>query len=303
MHAAGEFASASLSTMDDAQVERVFAGKVWGGWHLSEAAVDMKLDFFLSTSSLSAVWGSRGQLVYASANAFLDGLAWWLRGQGVPGTSVNFGLWSTGMGDRETRDAFDVIGIRTMSPADALAGMAELLAASEPHGMVARIDWPRFLPFEQLRRKRAFLTQIEREMPEPVAVPVRSGTTPLIEELKAAPVQQRKLLVLEYLRNSVAAVTRIDALEIRDETGFFDLGMDSLMAVELHGRLERGVGRQLPVTLAMDHPRLADAAEYLLGDVLAAERTSTGQAGRGNHGAHGRANRDRRDGMPFPGRA
>ena len=63
----------------------------------------------------------------------------------------------------------------------------------------------------------------------------------------------------------MAEVTRIDASEIRDDTGFFDLGMDSLMAVELHRRLERGFGRQLPVTLAMDHPRLADAAEYLLG--------------------------------------
>ena len=158
--------------MDDAEVERVFAGKVWGGWHLSEAAADMQLDFFLGTSSLAAVWGSSGQIVYAAANAFLDGLAWWLRGQGVPGTSVNFGLWSTGMGDQETRDALDVLGIRTMSPADALAGMAELIAASAPHGMVARIDWPRFLPFEQLRRKRSFLAQIEREMPETAVVPV-----------------------------------------------------------------------------------------------------------------------------------
>ena len=70
--------------------------------------------------------------------------------------------------------------------------------------------------------------------------------------------------MLEYLRNAVAEVTRIDALEIRDDAGFFDLGMDSLMAVELHRRLERGFGRQMPVTLAMDHPRLADAAGYLV---------------------------------------
>ena len=50
--------------------------------------------------------------------------------------------------------------------------------------------------------------------------------------------------------------------------GFFDLGMDSLMAVELRRRIEQGVGREIPVTLAMDHPRLSDAADYLLGDVL-----------------------------------
>ena len=52
----------------------MFAGKVWGAWHLSEATADMQLDFFLSTSSISAVWGSVGQTAYSAANAFLDGL-------------------------------------------------------------------------------------------------------------------------------------------------------------------------------------------------------------------------------------
>ncbi|ETW23730.1 hypothetical protein MGAST_12675 [Mycobacterium gastri 'Wayne'] len=268
VHAAGEWASASLSTMNEADVDRAFAGKVWGGWHLSQAAADMQLDFVLLTSSLAAVWGSRGQIVYATANAFLDGLAWWLRARGVPATCVNFGLWSEGMGDRGSRETLEVLGVRTMSAAEALEGVAELIAASVPHGMLARIDWPRFLPFLQLQRKRPMLAQIERGIPETARPSTSSGTTPLIDELKAAPVRQRKALVLEYLRNSVAEVTRIAASEIRYDKGFYDLGMDSLMAVELHRRLERAVGRQLPVTLAMDHPRLTDAAEYLLADVL-----------------------------------
>src|SRR4029078_853410 len=46
------------------------------------------------------------------------------------------------------------------------------------------------------------------------------------------------------------------------------LGMDSLMAIELRRRIEQGVGREIPVTLVMDHPRLSDAANYLLGEVL-----------------------------------
>ena len=86
--------------------------------------------------------------------------------------------------------------------------------------------------------------------------------------------QQRRKLVLEYLRDAVAEVTRIDASEIREEAGFFDLGMDSLMAVELRRRLEQAVGKELPATLAMDYPRLSDVADYLLGDVLQPQRTS-----------------------------
>ena len=123
--------------------------------------------------------------------------------------------------------------------------------------MVARIDWARFLPLYQQAGKRSFLAELEREVPEsaPAAAAVgSSGTTRLVEQLTVAPVQQRKKLVVEYLRDVVAEVTRIEPAEIREEAGFFDLGMDSLMAVELRRRVEQGVGKELPATLAMDHP-------------------------------------------------
>ena len=61
--------------------------------------------------------------------------------------------------------------------------------------------------------------------------------------------QQRKRLLTDYLRDAVAEVTRVDATEIREDTGFFDLGMDSLMAVELRRRVEHAVGRELPATV------------------------------------------------------
>src|SRR5581483_2037560 len=71
VHAAGEIGTTPLRSLDDAEVDRVFAGKVWGAWNLSEAAADMQLDFFVSTSSISSVWGSFGQTAYSAANAFL----------------------------------------------------------------------------------------------------------------------------------------------------------------------------------------------------------------------------------------
>ena len=133
VHAAGEIGTSPLRTLDDAEVDRVFAGKVWGAWHLSEAAADLQLDFFLNTSSIASVWGGFGQTAYGAANAFLDGLAWRLREQGVSGISVNFGPWSAGMADEEARSRLDQRGVRTLSPADALAGLAELLGGVVAH--------------------------------------------------------------------------------------------------------------------------------------------------------------------------
>lgn len=273
VHAAGELGTTPLSTLDDAEVDRVFAGKVWGAWHLSEAAADLALDFFISTSSIASVWGGFGQTAYGAANAFLDGLASRLREQGIPGVSVNFGPWSAGMADAESRARLDKRGVQTLSPADALAGLADVVAGASQgsaQGTVARIDWARFLPLYQQAGRRAFLAELEREVPsESAAAPATaSGKTQLVERLANAPTQQRKKLLTDYLRNAVAEVTRVDLAEIREETGFFDLGMDSLMAVELRRHLEQGLGKEIPVTLVMDHPRLSDAADYLLGDVL-----------------------------------
>ena len=271
VHAAGEIGTSPLRTLDDAEIDRVFAGKVWGAWHLSEAAAGLQLDFFLSTSSIASVWGGFGQTAYGAANAFLDGLAWRLREQGVAGISANFGPWSAGMADEEARARLAERGVLTLSPADALAGMADLLAASCVQGVVARIDWARFLPLYQQAGRRPFLAELEREVPASVSAPSLSGPsgkTQLVEQLTLAPVQRRKKLVADYLREAVAEVTRVDAAEIREDAGFFDLGMDSLMAVELRRRLEQAVGKELPATLAMDYPRLSDVGDYLLGDVL-----------------------------------
>ncbi|WP_406814829.1 type I polyketide synthase [Mycobacterium sp. M23085] len=272
VHAAGEIGTTALRALDDAEVDRVFAGKVWGAWHLSEAAADLQLDFFLSTSSIASVWGGLGQTAYGAANAFLDGLAWRLREQGVPGISVNFGPWSAGMADETARARLAERGVKTLSPADALAGLADVMAASAApdvaQGVVARIDWARFLPLYQQAGKRSLLAELASEVPDSVSGPTASGRTQLVEQLSHAPVQQRKKLITDYLRSAVAEVTRVDVAEIRGDAGFFDLGMDSLMAVELRRRMEQGVGKELPATLAMDYPRLSDVADYLLGDVL-----------------------------------
>ncbi|ASL14341.1 type I polyketide synthase [Mycobacterium intracellulare] len=276
VHAAGEIGTTPLSALQDAEVDRVFAGKVWGAWHLSEAAADLNLDFFISTSSIASVWGGFGQTAYGAANAFLDALAWRLRGQGTLAVSVNFGPWSAGMADAESRARLDQRGVRTLSPADALAGLADAVAAAAGQGLVqgvvARIDWARFLPLYQQAGRRAFLAELEREVPGLTSTAGPSATvagkTPLVERLTGAPVQQRKKLLTDYLRDAVAEVTRVDAAEIREDAGFFDLGMDSLMAVELRRRIEQGVGKEIPATLAMDHPRLSDVADYLLRDVL-----------------------------------
>ena len=273
VHAAGANSTTPLAELDGPEVDRVFSGKVWGAWYLGEAVAGRELDFFLSTSSISAVWGSYGQSAYSAANAFLDGMTWRLREAGVPAFSVNFGPWSAGdgagMAGAQARAQLQRRGIGVLPAADALAGLADAVASGTTESVLARMDWPVFLPIYLQAGPRALLSEVAGEVPGSAAAPAGTGTsTRLVGQLTAAPARQRRKLLLDFLRGTVAEVTRVDAAEIRDEAGFFDLGMDSLMAVELRRRLEAAVGRELPATLAMDHPRLTDVADYLLRDVL-----------------------------------
>ena len=285
VHAAGEIGTTPLSNLDDAEIDRVFAGKVWGAWHLSEAAADLQLDFFISTSSIASVWGGFGQTAYGAANAFLDGLAWRLREQGISGISVNFGPWSAGMADAESRARLDQRGVKTLSPADALAGLADVVAASRSAPRSRGPDRLGPLPAAVPAGGQAGIpggvgARGARRADGGGAAATLSGKTQLVERLTNAPVQQRKKLLTDYLRDAVAEVTRVDAAEIREDAGFFDLGMDSLMAVELRRRIEQGVGKEIPVTLVMDHPRLSDAADYLLGEVLGLSEQASATSGR-----------------------
>ena len=216
-------------------------GRSGGAWHLSEAAADLQLDFFLSTSSIASVWGSFGQTAYSAANAFLDGLAWRLREQGSPGsasTSVRGRrAWPTRT-PVTTRSA----GGQTLSPADALAGMAELMARHRRRlrGGGAGSTGP--ASCRSTSRREAVIPggggawSARVTAPEPTAL---CGTPQLVEQLTVARCSSARNSSLEYLRRRVAEVTRIDGAEIREEAGFFDLGMDSLMAVELRRRSSR----------------------------------------------------------------
>ena len=278
VHAAGENSTTPLTALDGAEVDRVFAGKVWGAWHLAEAVAGPELDFVLFTSSISAVWGSFGQTAYSAANAYLDGLTWQLRERGVRAVSVNLGPFSAGrtsggMADGDARAQLELRGVHTLSPAQALPAIAHLIAEAaaptNPESVVARIDWARFLPIYLQAGRRALLDGLAPETGDsPPAASGPLGPTALVGRLTAAPVQQRRKMLLEFLRTAVAEVTRVDVSDVREEAGFFDLGMDSLMAIELRRRLEQAVGKELPATLAMDFPRLSDVADYLLGDVL-----------------------------------
>jgi NAD(P)-dependent dehydrogenase (short-subunit alcohol dehydrogenase family)/acyl carrier protein len=271
MHAAGALDDGVLLHQNWQRFQTVMAAKVIGSWHLHELTRSLPLDFFVLFSSTASLLGHPGQSNYAAANAFLDALAHHRRAQGLPAISVNWGPWEgTGLAARTgLLDRARAQGVAGIDPAGGLKALEYLLRAGTVQAAVLPADWPAvmrsFPPGQQPPLLRAFAESAR--LSESV---VRESAEPtLLAQLAAAPTHMAWGIVLEHVTRDACHVLGLDrAAGVDEQQGLRDLGLDSLMALELRNRLQSSVGRQLRATLALDCPSIDAIARHLAADVL-----------------------------------
>src|SRR5262249_4470971 len=124
VHAAGVMTLAAVTELTLSSLETVLRPKVAGAWVLHQLTQDIPLGFFVMFSSIASVWGSRGQAHYAAANAFVDALAHYRRGLGLPALSINWGPWAAGgMTDADALRWLQQRGVAPFEPASAIAAL------------------------------------------------------------------------------------------------------------------------------------------------------------------------------------
>ncbi|MFF8775434.1 SDR family NAD(P)-dependent oxidoreductase [Kitasatospora sp. NPDC015120] len=281
VHAAGVLDDGLVEGLTDERVAAVLRPKVAGAWALHEATRELPLRAFVLFSSVAGVLGTAGQGSYAAANSFLDALAGYRHEAGLPALSLPWGLWEgDGMGEKlSTADRARIArtGIAPLPAANALALLDEALTAGRPVAVAARLaapgaGGPGGGPAAALREL------LGRPTPQRAAVaaePDRRGT------LAALAPQERGRAVLDLVRRSVGEVLgHADPGALPVDRGLLDLGLDSLTAVELRGRLGTLLGLRLPSTLLFDHPTAAALARHLTGLVTPADQNGhAGDAG------------------------
>jgi NAD(P)-dependent dehydrogenase (short-subunit alcohol dehydrogenase family)/acyl carrier protein len=279
IHAAGSLDDGLLVQQSWERFSKVLAAKVTGAWNLHEVTKDFPLDFFVLFSSASSLLGSPGQASYAAANSFLDGLAAHRRSLGLPGVSIAWGAWSgSGMAarlsERERRLWADQ-GIGALKPEQGLEELALLLSWPSPQVAVLSVDWTRFvrqyptggeLPLlSELAREARLQAQSESPAPERVR---------LLRRLEESSPAERLEILAEFVRGQVAEVLGYSSSSNLDANqGFFEIGMDSLMAVDLQRRLQNGLGVTLSSTVGFDHPTIEALAKYLAENAIAFQST------------------------------
>ncbi|WNG46512.1 acyltransferase domain-containing protein [Archangium minus] len=261
LHAAGVANPKSLVELDAAGLDAVFRSKVEGSWALHRVLEGAPLDFFVLFSSGSALMSSPMLGGYAAGNAFMDALAHSRRAQGLPALSINWGFWAeVGMAAREARGLSQ--GMESFTPDEGLAVLERLLGQQLPQVGVMRLDVERWISaypaagqfpiFSRLRRASAKATTAGPEVPS-----VREALAAL------APGFRRRSMLEQHVREQLAHVLKMPPAQLELETPLHDLGMDSLMAIEIRNRLEKSLELVLPATLVFTYPTVAALVVFL----------------------------------------
>ena len=258
VHAAGIVDDGAVSAMSSDRFARVFEAKALGARHLDQLTTDCDLDFFIVFSSVAGVLGAAGQSNYAAANAYLDGLCWQRAGRGLPAKSLAWGPWGEGgmvarLTDAE-RARMVAQGAVLLSRAEGLELFDAALVADETCLLLLKLD----LAILAERRASApslllDLLPAARRVPVAKRGPALAGASP----------RERLGLLCDLLLGEVSRVLGVSATDVQGSSSLQDLGLDSLMAVELRNSLQALLEVRIPVATLFEHSTVDELAAAL----------------------------------------
>ncbi len=276
IHSVGVLSDGALTNQSWERFEDVLWPKILGAWNLHQATVGRDLDLFILFSSRVGVMGNPGQSNHAAANAFLDQLAGHRRALGLPGQAIAWGAWSEIGEAAEQRERIErqraALGGRWFTPQQGLRAFDRLVSQDVPNSVVMAMDWS---VFEEAVEERPPLLEDMLSICSDADADSPALADDLMSRLLQTPAMEREGLLVSFLQQELQAVLRLSTTP-EPTVGFFDLGMDSLMAVELRNRLNRAFAEAYTAsnTVVFDYPDITTLARHLaleLGDVVDGE--------------------------------
>ena len=251
VHAAAVFDDATLDSLSASRYQRVIEPKIRGALTLHKASLGRELDFFLLYSSITTAFGNPGQANYVAANAFLEALAQHRRALGLPAQAIGWGAIADAgylARNEALRDQLAAkLGADPLSADRAMAFLGEILAGDQTNLYAGDINWQRLragLPVLQSRIFGELTSKISREE--------TAGGDDALARVEAMPLAEAIAFVSGILAEEVGQVLRLTPEKIDRNKPVFDLGMDSLMALELKLSVEDRFRIDVPLMALSD---------------------------------------------------
>ena len=270
MHAAMVLDDAIIANMDGERLLKVLRPKIAGAENLDRLTRPLSLDYFVLFSSATAVIGNPGQGAYVAANGFLEGLARQRKLAGFPALAVSWGgIADVGVLARNgaTRDGLvHRAGVSGIKARTALDLMAQALSVDGGPGddavvVIADMDW------SAARARLPVLNSptYSRLGSNEKAVDAPSQNAVDLRELAArlGPDQARRAIA-DILVEEIARILRLPRDDVSRTKPLAEVGLDSLMAVELMLSLETRFSMDAPFGSSAGGFNVADLAGHLL---------------------------------------
>ena len=250
-----------ISELDDEQFNRTFHPKMVGAWNLHVASRDLPLDQFVCFSSFSSAVGLPRQANYNAGNSFLGALATYRRAKGLPGLTIEWGaIQGAGTLERESKvgQFLGQLGVQGIALVELFQKLRYALTRDAGVVAFAKMDWTKLASLvPQIRAGKTF------ELVSVTRAKRRGGGWVRDELANVGSHGEARDILVNYLTARVAEILGTDAGSIEILKPFSQLGIDSLMAVELVQSVEADLDLTLGMGAILGGSRLTDLADSL----------------------------------------
>jgi acyl transferase domain-containing protein/acyl carrier protein len=292
IHMAGVIEAQPIRQLTPENLTYVLRPKVYGTWWLHDLLKDVDLDFFVLFSSAASLLNSPMLSAYAAANAFLDAIAHYRRSLGLPALSINWGFWEDGgMAVQYQKSIGRTLVPKGMQPIPVAKGLdilEALIMSGEAQVGVIPNDWQTWSRYQPRISTLPLLSNLIIAQPQPVEFPGLTGPAskphqgiagkPQVQDITSLPPEQRLDYLLTYIKQTIANALHVGANELSPDENLMELGLDSLMVMELTGNLERDFYITVYPREVFERPTIQSFAAYLESEIIRLQpETATGE--------------------------
>jgi natural product biosynthesis luciferase-like monooxygenase protein len=269
-----------LQQLEVTTMNAVLRPKVVGSWLLHRLLKHTPLDFFVLFSSWSSLLGVVGQNLgsYSAANTFLDAMAHYRKAHGHTSLSINWGDWAeVGMRARYIQKGNRLLPENwTFTPKQGINALEHLLWQSSVQVGVLPVRWSDFFQRFPLMNELPLLRDIALEVPSRLKAEERlTQRLKFLQTLEEVPLSKRRELLLSYVQDQAVKVLGLDPSHPPDpEQSLKELGLDSLMAVEMKNKFEGELGVTIPIAKFFEASSIAQLVDVLASQLVGEDAIS-----------------------------